>query len=109
MTMNDTAIGEAPTATEEHTPMTDELKQHFTNVAQAQNLRDSVAMALNNYFSHLDGQPVTDVYDMVLSEVEAPLLEAVMQYTRNNQTKASIILGLNRGTLRKKLKQYGML
>ena len=76
---------------------------------QAQTLSDSVAIALDNYFSHLDGQDVTDVYDMVLSEVEAPLLEAVMKYTRNNQTKASVMLGLNRGTLRKKLKQYGLL
>ena len=57
----------------------------------------------------MDGQQVTDLYDMVLSEVEAPLLETVMRYTRDNQTKASIVLGLNRGTLRKKLKQYGML
>lgn len=88
-----------------------ELKDHFTKtpVDQAQTLRDSVATALNNYFAHLDGQPVTDVYDMVLSEVEAPLLEAVMRYTRNNQTKASQLLGLNRGTLRKKLKQHGLL
>ncbi|MFC3681248.1 DNA-binding transcriptional regulator Fis [Bacterioplanoides pacificum] len=74
-----------------------------------QTLRDSVEKALQNYFDHLDGQPVVDLYDMVLSEVEAPLLETVMKYTRDNQTKASIVLGLNRGTLRKKLKQYGML
>ena len=72
-------------------------------------LRDSVEMALTNYFQQLDGAPVTDVYQLVLSEVEAPLLEQVMQYTRDNQTKASIMLGLNRGTLRKKLKQYGLL
>ncbi|MCR8922984.1 DNA-binding transcriptional regulator Fis [Dasania sp. GY-MA-18] len=90
---------------------TDQQKQHLTHapVAQAQTLRDSVAIALNNYFSHLDGQDVTDVYEMVLSEVEAPLLEEVMKYTRNNQTKTSQLLGLNRGTLRKKLKQYGLL
>ncbi|WP_336365785.1 DNA-binding transcriptional regulator Fis [Marinobacter sp. C2H3] len=72
-------------------------------------LRDSVEVALKNYFSQLDGAPVTDVYQLVLSEVEAPLLEQVMKYTRNNQTKASTMLGLNRGTLRKKLKQYGLL
>jgi len=86
-------------------------KHHLTNapVAQAQTLRDSVSIALNNYFAHLEGQDVTDVYEMVLSEVEAPLLEEVMKYTRNNQTKASVLLGLNRGTLRKKLKQYGLL
>jgi Fis family transcriptional regulator len=45
----------------------------------------------------------------VMSEVEAPLLEAVMRYTRKNQSRASIMLGLNRGTLRTKLKLYGLL
>lgn len=72
-------------------------------------LRDDVEKALSNYFAQLDGAPVTDVYQLVLSEVEAPLLEQVLKYTRNNQTKASVLLGLNRGTLRKKLKQYGLL
>lgn len=77
--------------------------------AEAQTLRDSVERSMNNYFAHLDGQDVTDVYQMVLSEVEAPLLETVMAYVKGNQTKAAILLGLNRGTLRKKLKQYGLL
>lgn len=72
-------------------------------------LRDSVEQALRNYFEHLDGQDVTDVYNMVLAEIEAPLLESVMDYVRGNQTRASEVLGLNRGTLRKKLKQYGLL
>lgn len=87
------------------------LKQHLTTPVdqQSQTLRDNVEKALRNYFAHLDGQPVTDVYQMVLSEVEAPLLETVMEYTRGNQTKAAILLGLNRGTLRKKLKQYGLI
>jgi len=89
----------------------DQQKQHLTHasVSQAQTLRDSVSIALANYFKHLEGQPVTDVYNMVLSEVEAPLLEEVLRYTRNNQTKAAVLLGLNRGTLRKKLKQYDLL
>lgn len=72
-------------------------------------LRSSVEEAMSNYFAHLDGQPVTNLYQMVLAEVEAPLLEAVMTYTKENQSQASEILGLNRGTLRKKLKTYGML
>ena len=72
-------------------------------------MRQSVEAALDNYFEQLDGQMVTDVYDMVLAEVEPPLLEAVLKYTRNNQTLAATVLGLNRGTLRKKLKRYGML
>ena len=76
---------------------------------EPRSLRQSVEAAVNNYFEQLDGQMVTDVYDMVLAEVEAPLLEAVLKYTRNNQTLAATVLGLNRGTLRKKLKRYGML
>lgn len=88
------------------------LEQPQQPVATEQNassLREHVEGAMANYFRHLDGQPVTDVYQMVLSEVEAPLLEQVMKYVRNNQTKAAHLLGLNRGTLRKKLKQYGLL
>ena len=79
------------------------------NVITTASLRENVEMAMANYFKHLDGQPVTDVYQMVLSEIEAPMLEQVMKYVRNNQTKAAQLLGLNRGTLRKKLKQYGLL
>ncbi len=72
-------------------------------------LRDYVQHSMTSYFKQLDGQPVTDVYQMVLAEIEAPLFESVMAYTKDNQTKASEMLGLNRGTLRKKLKQYGLL
>ncbi|UTF61510.1 DNA-binding transcriptional regulator Fis [Gilvimarinus sp. DA14] len=81
------------------------------NVAepQGQSLRGSVEQAMENYFQHLDGQSVSNVYEMVLAEVEAPLLEVVLKYTRHNQTRAAQVLGLNRGTLRKKLKQYGLL
>lgn len=80
-----------------------------TVIQNASTLRDCVESTLSNYFAQLDGAPVTDVYQLVLTEVEAPLLEQVLKYTRNNQTKASELLGLNRGTLRKKLKQYGLL
>jgi Fis family transcriptional regulator len=72
-------------------------------------LRDSVTSAVRHYLKELDGQISTDVYQMVLAEIEAPLLEEIMAYTRNNQTKASLMLGLNRGTLRKKLKQYNLI
>lgn len=80
-----------------------------TEKPQEQSLRACVETTMENYFRNLDGQPVSDVYEMVLAEIEAPLLEVVMRNTRQNQTKASDILGLNRGTLRKKLKQYGLL
>jgi Fis family transcriptional regulator, factor for inversion stimulation protein len=75
----------------------------------ASNLRDAVTAAVRRYLDELDGQLSTDVYQMVLAEVEAPLLAEIMAYTRNNQTRASLMLGLNRGTLRKKLKQYNLI
>ena len=72
-------------------------------------LHACVEQAMKNYFSHLDGHPVTDVYNMVLSEVEIALFESVLNYTRGNQTMAAELLGVNRGTLRKKLKQYHLI
>lgn len=75
----------------------------------ATSLRDTVSATVKQYLQELDGQLSSDVYQMVLAEVEAPLLEEIMAYTRNNQTKASTMLGLNRGTLRKKLKQYNLI
>ena len=71
-------------------------------------LRDSVQQALRNYLAQLNGQDVNDLYELVLAEVEQPLLDMVMQYTRGNQTRAALMMGINRGTLRKKLKKYGM-
>lgn len=72
-------------------------------------LRSEVEKALDRYFSQIDNEPVTNLHQMVMTEVEEPLLQAVMKFTGNNQSKASIMLGLNRGTLRSKLKYYGML
>ncbi|ABV38723.1 MULTISPECIES: DNA-binding transcriptional regulator Fis [Shewanella] len=71
-------------------------------------LRDAVKRAVTNFFAQMDGQEAEEVYEMVLSEVEAPLLDIIMQHTRGNQTRAANMLGINRGTLRKKLKKYGM-
>ena len=74
-----------------------------------QSLRYSVAEAMQRYFHDLDGQNTTGLYELVMNEVEPPLLAAAMHYTRQNQTRTSEILGVNRGTLRKKLKQYNLL
>ena len=71
-------------------------------------LRTQAKIAISNYLSQLNGNDVDDMYDLVLSEIEAPMLEEVMKYTRGNQTRAANLLGINRGTLRKKLKKYGM-
>lgn len=72
-------------------------------------LREAVDAAMHRYFDHLDGSSATDLYAMVMAEVEAPLLASVLEHTRGNQTRAAEILGLNRGTLRKKLKHHGLI
>lgn len=72
-------------------------------------LREEVRRAMGRYFQQLDGQPPSDLYQLVMNEVEAPLLEIVMEQADHNQSKAATMLGINRGTLRKKLKQYGIL
>ncbi len=71
-------------------------------------LRECVAEAMARYFAELDGHPTGELYRLVLAEVEEPLFRAVMDYTGGNQSKASALLGINRGTLRKKLKLYGL-
>ena len=64
--------------------------------------------ALEDYFKKLNGTAPGDLYDLVLSEVERPLFRTVMAYTEGNQSRAAEILGINRGTLRKKLKAYAL-
>ncbi len=72
-------------------------------------LRLHVERAVRHYFAQLQGETPTMVYDLVLAEMEKPLLSVVLEQTRGNQTRAAEILGLNRGTLRKKLKQHGLM
>jgi|TARA_B110000259_G_C13986331_1_gene390615 Fis family transcriptional regulator len=83
---------------------------YATNPQQVpQSLRQSVAQSLTQYFNELDGQQPNALYDLFMQQVEAPLFECVMEHTQDNQSKAAALLGLNRGTLRKKLKQYDLL
>jgi len=71
-------------------------------------LRNHAERALHDYFASLNGHRPAHLYNMVLREVEEPLLKAVLDYTDGNQLRAADILGINRGTLRKKLKQFGL-
>lgn len=73
-----------------------------------QPLRMSVIRSLQNYFLQLGDQPITNLYQLVMAEVEGPLLEIVMKQVKGNQSKAAIMLGISRGTLRKLLKQYNL-
>ena len=99
----------ATTNTLESTETGNMASTPFTVAHKNQPLHDSVRQALESYFSQLKGQAPNNLYELVLAEVEVPLIEAVMEFTRGNQSRAAILLGLSRGTLRKKLKIYGML
>ena len=83
-----------------------EKKKSFDSYSKKP-LKDEVRKAMNRYFNHLDQKntPI-NVYNLVLKEVEPPLLNSVMKFCNNNQSKAARILGINRTTLRTKLKKY---
>lgn len=69
-------------------------------------LHTCVSQVLEDYFACLDGHKPANLYALVLKEIERPLLQAVLRYTKGNQSETADILGLSRGTLRKKLQQY---
>tara|TARA_X000000368_G_scaffold79616_1_gene59608 strand:- start:1346 stop:1612 length:267 start_codon:yes stop_codon:yes gene_type:complete len=72
-------------------------------------LKDEVRKAMNRYFTQLDQKNIPiDVYQLVLKEVEPPLLESVMKFCNGNQSKAAKVLGINRTTLRTKLNKYNI-
>ena len=72
-------------------------------------LAASVESAVGSYLTTLEGEGVTNLYALVLAEIEAPLLRCVLEHTGGNQSLAAEVLGLNRGTLRKKMRRYGLL
>ena len=73
-----------------------------------QPIRRSVQSAIELYLDDLNGHKVNDLYHVVLSEIEPALLDVVMHHVDGNQTQAAELLGINRGTLRKKLRQYSL-
>ncbi len=79
-----------------------EAKQAMTQ----NSLPESVRESLKNYFAKLEGQTPSNLYNLVIAEVEKPLVEMVLQLTSGNQSKAAKILGISRGTLRKKMAAY---
>ena len=83
-------------------------QESLTNVRNRP-LRDVTEDALKRYFRDLNGHKPGDLYDLVLGEVEHPLFKTVMDYTDGNQSRAAEILGINRATLRKKLRIYQIL
>lgn len=71
-------------------------------------LRDHVARSVRRYLQDINGCELDDLYEVVLREIEAPLFAEVMRYCDGNQSRAAACLGINRATLRKKLKSYNL-
>lgn len=85
-----------------------EKKKSFDSYSKKP-LKDEVRKAMNRYFTQLDQKNIPiDVYQLVLKEVEPPLLESVMKFCNGNQSKAAKVLGINRTTLRTKLNKYNI-
>ena len=72
-------------------------------------LKESTEAALKDYFKTLNGNVPNNLYKLVINEVELPLIEAVMSFTNKNQSQTAEILGINRSTLRKKLKIFELI
>jgi Fis family transcriptional regulator len=70
---------------------------------RASEIAECVRKALEKYFKDLDGERPRTVYDMVLKNVEKPMIEVVLTHAEGNQTVAAKWLGINRNTLRKKI------
>lgn len=83
----------------------DPLKQLQKNKT-SKPLCHTVADCLDDYFQTLEGHTPAELYDVILSQVEPPLLRATLRYCGGNQSRAADVLGLNRATLRKKIAQY---
>ena len=84
------------------------MRSKDQNKEDRKSLKYQVGLALRRYFKELDGNKATNVFEMVIKEVEKPRLEEVMKFCNGNKSQASKILGINRVTLRTKLKQYNI-
>jgi Fis family transcriptional regulator len=73
---------------------------------QDQSLQELVYNLVTRFLSENKSKNVSELYDMILAEVEPPLLQAVMEKRRGNQLQAAKMLGISRGTIRKKLQRY---
>ena len=74
-------------------------------MSRSNELADCVKRSLERYFKDMDGEKPTSIYEMVLKNIEKPMIETVLGQAKGNQTLAAEMLGINRNTLRKKMKQ----
>jgi Fis family transcriptional regulator len=77
-------------------------------MSEESELARSVRRAIDGYFRDLDGGKPHALYDLVIQSVERPMLQSVLERASGNQSRAAAILGLNRNTLRKKMREHGL-
>lgn len=69
-------------------------------------LRDAVVDNVEQYFEDMHGEEPSNLHRLFLTQVEKPFIEVVLQRCASNQSKAAEMLGINRNTLRSKIKSY---
>ena len=74
-------------------------------MSRSNEISDAIKRSLERYFKDMDGEKPTSIYDMVLQNVEKPMIETVLGHAEGNQTLAAAMLGIDRNTLRKKMHQ----
>ncbi len=84
------------------------LQQGESQPQEISQLSHAVKHSIRRYLFELEGTLPNNMYELVLRQVEQPLFEAILEHTKGNQSRAAELLGLNRGTLRKKLRSYNL-
>ena len=74
-------------------------------MSKGNELSDAVKRSLERYFKDMDGEVPTSIYEMVLKNIERPMIETVLGHAKGNLTQAASMLGINRNTLRTKMQQ----
>ena len=74
-------------------------------MSRTNELHDAVTRSLERYFKDMDGEQPTSIYDMVLKNVEKPMIELVLGQAEGNLTLTATMLGIDRNTLRKKMQR----
>ncbi|NKB36176.1 MAG: Fis family transcriptional regulator [Gammaproteobacteria bacterium] len=83
-------------------------KAKVTPATKDKCLSESVSDALEKYFKDMDGHEPANLYDLIIAQVEKPLIESVIENSRGNISRAAQVLGLNRATLRNRMQKYGI-
>ena len=76
--------------------------------SQSTPLRDEVRKTIRQFLQDMGSTEPEHVYRKLLSDVEPPLIEEVLTFTRGNQSRAARILGMTRNTLRTRIRRYGI-